>query len=158
MATYSDIRARESAQKYQVTNVRNRFSMYTNAVFAPEQEYVNSGTDLVSLGNTTKDPLVLLAEKSTILQRIFRKKPRAGQDFAAGTDFWSDKWMQGFADSIIIFVGLLMLYGPMWWLNWVSNNRKRLGIITGFVTLFAVGLRLISGAAKPFEVLGATAA
>jgi hypothetical protein len=65
--------------------------------------------------------------------------------------------MEVFTDAIVILLGLLMLYGPMWWLNWVSDDTKRLGIITGFVTLFAVGLRIVS-AAKPFEVLAATAA
>lgn len=66
--------------------------------------------------------------------------------------------MEAFSDSFIILTGLLMLYGPMWWLNWVRNDTYRLAIITTFVGLFAIGLRLISGAAKPFEVLAATAA
>jgi hypothetical protein len=138
--------------------VKNWLDKYKYAIDDDEQDYINKGTDLISISNEVKDPLVLLAEKSTTLQKLFRKKPRAGQVLTPGTEYWSDKWMQGFGDSIIILIGLLMLYGPMWWLNWVSTDRIRLGIITGFVTGFAVGLRLISGAAKPFEVLAATAA
>lgn len=50
-----------------------------------------------------------------------------------------------------------MLIGPIWWLDAVSENHKRLGIITGFILLFAL---LLSAATqvKPFETLGATAA
>lgn len=65
--------------------------------------------------------------------------------------------MLWFADSIIISLGLAMLFGPMWWLEWVSDDVKRLAIITSFIFIFAVGLRAISRV-KPFEVLAATAA
>lgn len=158
VVTYSKIRARESAQNYQVTNVKNRFKTYKNAVKDDEQEYIEKGTDVISIGSKIKPPLLLLSEKSGFLKWVFRKKPRAGQVNVPSTQYWSYKGMEAFSDSIIILAGLLMLYGPLWWLNWVSDDTKRLGIITGFVGLFAIGLRLISGAAKPFEVLAATAA
>lgn len=114
--TYSEIRTRESAQKYQVNNVKNWLEKYKFAIDEDEQDYINKGTDLISIGTQVKDPLVLLAEKSATLQKMFRKKPRAGQVVAIGTEYWSNKWMQGFGDSIIILVGLVMLYGPLWWL------------------------------------------
>lgn len=70
-------------------------------------------------------------------------------------------------DKIITFLtisaGLCMLIGPLWWLQQITvstakqNIEYRLGVITGFVVLFTVLLGSIT-VAKPFEVLGATAA
>lgn len=57
----------------------------------------------------------------------------------------------------VIVPGLGMLIGPLWWLNYVVDDAKRLAIITGFVLAFAFGLGLIASG-KPFETLGATAA
>lgn len=54
-------------------------------------------------------------------------------------------------------LGLVMLYGPMWWLNYVFDDAKRLAIITVFVFLFTVALSLI-GSGRPFETLAAAAA
>lgn len=96
--------------------MKNWLEKYKFAIDEDEQDYINKGTDLISIGTQVKDPLVLLAEKSATLQKMFRKKPRAGQVVAIGTEYWSNKWMQGFGDSIIILVGLVMLYGPLWWL------------------------------------------
>lgn len=65
--------------------------------------------------------------------------------------------MKWFSDTIVIIIGLLMLYGPLWWLNWVADDVKRLAIITSFVAIFALSLRVVSDG-RPFEVLAATAA
>jgi len=153
------MRARESAQKYQVQNVKNWLDTHVDAIKDKEQRFIEQGTDLISVGNIkAKSPLQLLFEKCGPLKMFFRKKPRPGQVSTSAVQFWSHKKMEGFSDSILILAGLLMLYGPMWWLNWVSDDSKRLGIITGFVAVFAVGLRFASSEARPFEVLGATAA
>lgn len=57
---------------------------------------------------------------------------------------------------VIIIVGLGLLFGPMWWLNYVTDDRDRLGIITGFVSLFATWLWLAAGP-RAFEILAGTA-
>ena len=54
-------------------------------------------------------------------------------------------------------LGLLLLLGPMWILQFMSQNTRRLGVITGFVLVFAA-LLVSATVAKPFEVLAATAA
>lgn len=62
---------------------------------------------------------------------------------------------------VTILAGLCMLIGPLWWLQQLSahqpNLKARLGVITGLLVVFTV-LLSISTAAKPFEVLAATAA
>ncbi|KAI0125318.1 hypothetical protein BJ170DRAFT_727234 [Xylariales sp. AK1849] len=59
--------------------------------------------------------------------------------------------------GFIISLGLLLLLGPMWALQFVTDNVKQLTIITVFILIFTA---LLSSAtvAKPFEVLAATAA
>lgn len=59
--------------------------------------------------------------------------------------------------SVIITSGLILLLGPMWALQFVTDNIKRLVIITIFILVFTA---LLSSAtvAKPFEVLASTAA
>jgi hypothetical protein len=138
-------------------NVRNWFQTYKNAIHRDEQSYINEESDLIALNNAVKSPLHLLSEKSRLIKTLFRKQPRVGQIDVPNALFWSEKRIAGFSDAIIIFLGLAMLFGPLWWLNWVKHPTKMLGIITGFAAVFAVGLRLVS-LAKPFEVLGATAA
>ena len=72
-------------------------------------------------------------------------------------DWVSDKILTVFT----IIVGLGMLIGPLWLLQYLStessNSQVRLGVITGFIALFTILTSLFT-VAKPFEVLAATAA
>ena len=62
---------------------------------------------------------------------------------------------------VIIALGLAMLIGPLWWLNYLAiqapDLAPRLAVITGFIALFALLIGLFT-VANPFEVLAATAA
>ena len=51
----------------------------------------------------------------------------------------------------------MLLFGPMWTLQFMRSDVKRLGIITGFTVLFT-GILTGATTARPFEVLAATAA
>ncbi|PKK49209.1 hypothetical protein CI102_4814 [Trichoderma harzianum] len=44
--------------------------------------------------------------------------------------------LETFAAKVVIAIGLGLLFGPMWWPQFVGDSVKRLGIITGFVLLF----------------------
>jgi hypothetical protein len=52
--------------------------------------------------------------------------------------------------------GLFMLIGPLWILYAVSDSKGRLGVITGFIILFAA-LIFLATSARTFEGLAATA-
>lgn len=131
---------------------------YEEAIKKKEQDFINHESDLISISNSpSPSPLTLFLSKSHLLKRIFRKRAKADQFDSPSLLLWSDTKMQGLSNAVTIVLGLLMLYGPLWWLNWVSRDVFRLGIITGFVTLFALGLSQV-GEGKPFEVLAATAA
>ena len=73
------------------------------------------------------------------------------------TVYSKDSLVDKFVTFITILLGLGMLIGPLWWLQNLSNNEKRLGVITGFLFTFTVLLSILT-VAKPFEVLAATAA
>lgn len=91
--------------------------------------------------------------------RLFRVRHRADRVRSNTTRYYSDRWFDVFTSGVIIAGGLVMLFVPIWWLNSVSDSRKRLAIITGFVFLFAVLLfGATTSATKGFEVLAATAA
>jgi hypothetical protein len=86
-----------------------------------------------------------------------KRRDRPGQVPDVKTVYYSDKKIEAFCNASTVLVGLVMLFGPMWWLNFVTNPEIRLGIITVFVLLFAMGLSVI-GSGKPFETLAAMAA
>ena len=73
------------------------------------------------------------------------------------TVYSKDELVNKIVTFLTIVLGLGMLIGPLWWLQNISNNEKRLGVITGFLFIFT-GLLSILTVAKPFEVLAATAA
>lgn len=68
-----------------------------------------------------------------------------------------DKRLEKFSTMVVALVGLGMLIGPIWWLDHVSDQEKRLGIITGFIALFFVLLK-IATKSHLFESLAAAAA
>ena len=58
--------------------------------------------------------------------------------------------------NIIVPFGCFMLVGPLWILYVVQGAERRLGVITGFIVLFAA-LVFLATKARPFEGLAATA-
>lgn len=154
----AQIRTTYPAQEYQINSLRNWHNNYAHAIFEDEQYHKDNEHDLICLGHRPKPMMMHIAEKSRLLRWLFRKPPKKDQYLDEETQAWSSKKMQLFADSIAVLLGLCMLYGPLWWLNWVSDNVCRLGIVAGFVGLFAVALVFVGGGGRPFEVLAATAA
>lgn len=73
------------------------------------------------------------------------------------TVYSSDKAFERFTTGSIIIAGVAMLLAPLWWLEYVSRSNGRLGIITGFLVVFATVMG-ISTSNKPFEVVATTAA
>lgn len=50
-----------------------------------------------------------------------------------------------------------MLLAPLWWLEYVNQDEKKLGVMTGFICVF-VGLMSLGTVNRPGEVVAATAA
>jgi hypothetical protein len=154
---FSAVKSRPTAQKHQVLNLQTWFSNHPGAIDETEQEFATRTGDLVPIISKPKPVFRLMAERLPGLHRVFRVRPREDHVHSDTTFYHSEKALDCFTNWLIIAIGLLMLFGPLWWLNFVQDATTQLAINTGFITLFAV---LIASAtvAKPFEVLASTAA
>jgi hypothetical protein len=157
--SYAELKGRPSAKIYQIKNVEAWFDNHQFAIDAEEQEFVRKGNDVITLVSKPKSPLALLSEKCELLiaWSLFRSQPREGQASSQTTLYFSNRGLEAFVTFVIITVGLLLLLGPMWSLQFIQNNIQRLGLITAAIVLFT-GLLASATIAKPFEVLAATAA
>ena len=159
MLSFSQIRTWRSAQKYQIENIEAWFWNHPTAIVKEEQEFVRKAGDVVALVARVKSPLRLLLEKfrSVLTCSLFRAKQRTDQVQSPTTSYYSNAKFDAFVTAVLIFSGILLLLGPMWTLQYMTNNTKRLGVITAFILLFT-SLLASATVAKPFEVLAATAA
>ena len=159
MSSFSQIRTWRSAQKYQIENIEAWFWNHPTAIVKEEQEFVRKAGDVVALVARVKSPLRLLLEKfsSVLTCSLFRAKQRTDQVQSPTTSYYSNTKFDAFVTAVLIFSGILLLLGPMWTLQYMTNNTKRLGVITAFILLFT-SLLASATVAKPFEVLAATAA
>jgi hypothetical protein len=161
IASFASSRAQQSADRSQIDNVNRWLEHYPNAISNNkrnnETKYLQHSNDLMTMSREHKSPIMRLCESSSLLRFLFRSRGKAARKTDQYTEKSSSAMMKWFSDSIVIIIGLLMLFGPLWWLNWVNNDVKRLAIITSFVAIFALSLRIVSEG-RPFEVLAATAA
>ena len=159
MLSFSQIRTWRSAQKYQIENIEAWFWNHPTAIAKEEQEFVRKAGDVVALVARVKSPLRLLLEKfrSVLTCSMFRAKQQVDQVQSFTTSCYSNAKFDAFVTAVLIFSGILLLLGPMWTLQCMTNNTKRLGVITAFILLFT-SLLASATVAKPFEVLAATAA
>lgn len=73
------------------------------------------------------------------------------------TAWHNERRVEKFSASIISVVGLCMIIGPLWVLNYVQPSVYRLAIISSFIVVFFV-LVGVATTARIFEVLAAAAA
>lgn len=156
--TFSKIRARPRAEQRQVKNLlefRKR-----GAIRAEEMEFIDNDHDLISINDHPSTPLgkMLAATRIIRLSRFMRAKPDTRvQSTSKYTHYASDEALSNLSTTSIIALGLCMLLGPIWWLEFVSGSKTRLGIITGFLAFF-MGLMSLATVNRPFEVVAASAA
>ena len=156
---YAQIKSWKSAEKRQIDNVEQWFANHPTAICEEEQEFILAGEDLTALRIIPKTPVRVLLEqcRPLLLSPLFRKKKKSHHVESATTSYLTDPGLDAFTNAVVISIGLMLLIGPMWTLQFVTNGVKRLGIITGFTLLFT-SIVAAATTAKPFEVLAATAA
>ena len=157
--TYSAIKTWKSAPDHQIQEAHKWLKTNPSAITHDETQYLEQAGDVVPLVPKAKSPIQRLLATSRLLRlsRIFRARPRAAHANEIGTRYFSEAGFDMFSTCVTIVSGLLLLFGPMWWLNMVNDSGIRLAIITAFVSLFTLLLTL-STISRPFEVLAATAA
>ena len=90
-----------------------------------------------------------------LIFRLRTNKPERYQ--ASSTQHTSNAGFDQFVCFVTVLMGLGLLFAPMWYLHYVNNSDHILGIITGFVSLFAFWLWVAAGP-RQFEILLGTAA
>ncbi|KAI9822405.1 MAG: hypothetical protein M1827_000124 [Pycnora praestabilis] len=162
--SYSELKNRPRASGHAVNNVKNWFYNNEEAIAEPERQFVDTDSDLVSLVPKIRTPLRRFLELFDWfrLSCCFRVKSKDFVHYSKwyesqSTKYHNDTTMDAVVTCVVTILGLGMLIGPMWWLEYLADPNKRLGVITGCVTLFTVLLSTVT-VAKPFEVVAATAA
>ena len=121
--------------------------------------YLKSGDDLIYVLPKEKSPLRRIYNKAESLGfGWFRRDPTdiVGYD-PETTSLLEEERAETVMSRVVLFIGLLMLIGPLWILEYVRGSAQSLAVITGFIILF-LGLLSFTTAAKPFESLAAAAA
>lgn len=122
-------------------------------------DFIKHEHDLISISLRERPPLGEWLESCHKLQlsRLFREKLQDGKHIVSpATQYTSNARFELFTKGSIIIGGLVMLLAPIWWLAFVSDDKKRLGIITAFVCIFISVMATATN--KPFEAVAATAA
>jgi hypothetical protein len=118
------LRQKESAREAQVKNlqhwIRNRSDKSaenSGPIVDEEQAYLDTGADLICLGHADDAPVVRFLKQFYLIRRLLRKSPKRGQEVDSQTFYYSAKKIRWLSIVFTVSLGLVMLYGPMWWLN-----------------------------------------
>ncbi|KAL1873242.1 hypothetical protein Daus18300_004062 [Diaporthe australafricana] len=160
LVAFSEIQRWEPAKTRQWHNLDNWLNHnHKKAISEEEAQFSQETRDLVTLVSDQKSPLESLVERfpRLLISKALRSVSKSSQVPSATTTYYSKKRLRNIAFVVILGAGLLLLLGPLWALQFVGDNIKRLAIITCFIMLFTAALASAT-VAKPFEVLAATAA
>ena len=145
-----------TARPHHIRNLENWFITYPYAIDVDEQHFGLKDGDLFPIKARPRAPLGTLLEQSGWLTASFDMKPKAGRAKSSSATYYSDTGLDYFVSILILIDGLCLLFGPVWWLSYVTTNSYRLAIITAFASFFTRRLLLAAGQ-RPFEILGASA-
>ncbi len=160
---YAKLARQPQAPSEDITNVESWFENNRTAIQDEECQYIKRHEELISVqprlrswfGGILKMTHFL---KLPCIKPWFTRKPYDHKVIDDGQGYWpNEKRVERLSELTIAIVGLGMLVGPLWWLNFVSSTERQLGIITGFIALFFV-LVAVATTASVAEALSAAAA
>lgn len=148
-----------TAQKHHRQNLKRWFEAYPEAIQVSEQHFREERHegDLFPIVMKEKSPLRLFLGRIGWLRSLFDSSGKPGQVISPLSKYTSEAGLDQFTNFSILIVGLGLLFAPMWILNYLVDDERRLGVITGFVTAFTF-LTWSAAGQRPFEVMAATAA
>ncbi len=158
----AEIKKHPTASAQDINSLQNwHWNHQNRAIDAAEHDYLNHTDDLFSVVPKYKTPLRRLLEKSASFRIHWLWKEEKAPELPLYdkdvVNYISDNKIDSFITILIIAVGMAMLIAPMWVLEFLTNPLAKLGTITAFIVVF-LGMISYATVAKPFEVLGATAA
>ena len=114
--------------------------------------------DLFEMKSNRKSALRWYFDQSQVIRNIFKLPNRNPDTFAAkSVQYYSDSGIDQLVRFVTVLLGLGLLFAPRWYLHFVEDFVNMLGVIAGFVALFAFWLWAGTGA-PPYEILLGTAA
>ena len=136
--------------------------VYRFAIGEEECEFIKHKEDLIQIHPRIRSrfrnflEFVLLTTPG--IREFFKRIPDDYETIKDGQTIWAnDERIERLSMGLIGFIGLAMLIGPLWILEFVDGSLKRLGAITSFITGFFL-LVAVATTARIFDVLAATAA
>ncbi|KAH0551403.1 hypothetical protein GP486_007381 [Trichoglossum hirsutum] len=159
---YSDLKARPPATKHELLNVGGWVLDNEGAICAEESTFIakENHHDLMPVTPKVETPFRrwMSLRKRFLAIWPFKKEPSPYLKHvdSDGSVYFSDKLTDGFVYGVTVVLAMVMLIGPLWWLNFVNDNTKRLYIITFFVFVFSITVGAVTGA-RTFETVAATA-
>ncbi|KAK6434802.1 hypothetical protein LTR95_009014 [Oleoguttula sp. CCFEE 5521] len=156
LIAFSTIRGLPRATPRHVTQMQRWHDQYRDAIENAERHDLGHEDDMIQLLPRPTSFFALVLTKIPLLHRVFQKAQRADRDGKSIATYWSDTALNSFATLLTLLAGLGMLLGSCWWLDQIPENASRLGLISGSVTVFALGLWGAMGN-RPAEVLIGTA-
>jgi hypothetical protein len=139
---------------------------YLGPIDELESAFIEHHDDLITVQPKTRSWFRNVLERSLILKfpiirSLFERQPEEIKAINTNTQtVWqNDGRVETLSGTIVALVGLGMLLGPLWVLQVfrASPGTVRLGIITGFISLFFV-LVAVATTARIFDALAAAAA
>lgn len=157
--SYSNVGSNPMVQKRDTDSLKTWASNNPNAILDSEFGYVNSGDDLVYVTPKADTSLRQIYDQlETWGIGWFPRQPTdtVGYD-AETTALQDDERTERVMSGVILLVGLCILVGPMWILEFVHSSVRSLAVIKGFI-ICILGLLASRTTARPFASLAATAA
>lgn len=137
--------------------------LHPRAIEDRETRFLEYKDDLIPVLPKTKSRFRTFLESTLLLRipvvkNIFDREPDDVSIIGDGQTRWhNDKRVERFSSIVVALVGLAMLTGPLWILQYVNGSGVRLGIITGFIAVFFI-LVSVATTARIFDALAAAAA
>lgn len=138
-------------------------NVHYGAIDTDEKDYITHKDDLIPVQPKIKSRFRYFLESTLLLNTpvikdIFDRQPDDFDVIEDGQTKWhNDKRVERFSSIVVALVGLAMLTGPLWILEYLSGSALRLGVITGFIAVFFV-LVAVATTARIFDALAAAAA
>ena len=128
---------------------------HPNGIPGAELQYLKSGDELVYVLPKEKSPLRRIYNKAESMGLgWFRRKPTDAIGFDPETTLLQeDERAEAVLNRVILLIGLLMLVGPLWILEFLKTITHSLAVITCFIILFRF-LVSFATAARPFWTAG----
>jgi hypothetical protein len=166
---YSQLLSRPEIHQEDLASVRGWLKSNQDAIDKRERRFVEYEEDLIGIRPKSRSCFRKVLEYSFLLRmpglrRFPKRTPREydlikenSEDKYNYTTWQDDRKVEGCSSTLVAVIGLGMLVGPLWILAEVSNPMHRLGIITGFIALFFVLVK-VATRARIFDALAAAAA